>query len=57
MNLRKAYNNFFRLPKTGFQKSKSKHSNKNAYTTNNPKSFIAIGNGYIKPPPLRQVTL
>ncbi|WP_289642013.1 helix-turn-helix domain-containing protein, partial [uncultured Dubosiella sp.] len=37
MNLQKAYNNFFRSPKTGFPKFKSKHRNRNSYTTNNQK--------------------
>ena len=35
MNLQTAYNNFFRTPKVGFPKFKSKKRNKNSYTTNN----------------------
>lgn len=34
MNLQKAYDNFFRSPKTGFPKFKSKHKNRKSYTTN-----------------------
>ena len=41
MNLQTAYNNFFRSPKVGFPKYKSKHRSKASYTTN----FI---NGNIK---------
>ncbi|WP_289108229.1 helix-turn-helix domain-containing protein, partial [uncultured Dubosiella sp.] len=47
MNLQKAYNNFFRSPKTGFPKFKSKHRNRNSYTTNNQKGSVSIENGCI----------
>ena len=57
MNLQKAYNNFFRSPKTGFPKFKSKHKNRNSYTTNNQKGSVAIGNGYIKLPKIGLVKL
>ena len=50
MNLQKVYNNFFRSPKAGFPKFKSKHRNRNSYTTNNQKGSVAIENGYIKLP-------
>ena len=35
MNLQTAYNNFFRTPKVGFPKFKSKKRDKDSYTTNN----------------------
>lgn len=54
MNLQKAYNNFFRSPKTGFPKFKSKRKNRDSYTTNNQKGSVAIGNGYIKLPKISQ---
>lgn len=57
MNLQKAYNNFFRSPKTGFPKSKSKHRNRNSYTTNNQKGSAAIENGYMKLPKIGFVKL
>ena len=57
MNLQKAYNNFFRSPKTGFPKFKSKHKNRNSYTTNNQKGSVAIRNGYIKLPKIGLVKL
>lgn len=57
MNLQKAYNNFFRSPKVGFPKFKSKHRNKNSYTTNNQKGSVAIENGYIKLPKIGLVKL
>lgn len=57
MNLQKAYNNFFRSPKTGFPKFKSKRKNRNSYTTNNQKGSVAIRNGYIKLPKIGLVKL
>lgn len=57
MNLQKAYNNFFRSPKTGFPKFKSKRKNRNSYTTNNQKGSVAIENGYIKLPKIGLVKL
>ena len=50
MNLQTAYNNFFRSPKTGFPKFKSKKKNKNSYTTNNQSGTIDIVDKYIKLP-------
>ncbi len=35
LNLDKAYKNFFRNPKVGFPKFKSKKTNSHSYTTNN----------------------
>ena len=34
LHLEKAYKNFFRDPKVGFPRFKSKHYSKNSYTTN-----------------------
>lgn len=51
MNLQTAYNNFFRNPKVGFPKFKSKKRNKNSYTTNNNKGGkLRIENGRIRLP-------
>lgn len=50
MNLQTAYNNFFRSPKVGFPKFKSKKSNRKSYTTNCINGNISIENGYIKLP-------
>lgn len=50
MNLQKAYNNFFRRPKVGFPKFKSKKSNHRRYTTNYTNGNISIQHGYIKLP-------
>ena len=57
MNLQKAYHNFFRSPKTGFPKFKSKHRNRNSYTTNNQKGSVSIENGCIKLPKIGFVKL
>ena len=57
MNLQKAYNNFFRSPKIGFPKFKSKHRNRNSYTTNNQKGSVAIDNGRLKLPKIGLVRL
>lgn len=50
MNLQKAFNNFFRSPKTGFPKFKSKKHSKDSYTTNNQGGNIYINGGHIKLP-------
>ena len=42
MNLQTAYNNFFRSPKTGFPKFKSKKSNRKSYITNCVNGNISI---------------
>jgi len=47
MNLQTAYNNFFRSPKTGFPKFKSKKSNHRSYTTNCVNGNIKLENGCI----------
>ena len=43
-----AFQNFFRQPKAGFPKFKSKKRNKNTYSTVCINSNITIGNGYLK---------
>lgn len=57
MNLQTAYNNFFRSPKTGFPKFKSKKSSRKSYTTNCVNGNISIENGYIKLPKIGFVKL
>ena len=42
MNLQAAYNNFFRTPKVGFPKFKSKKRDKDSYTTNNQNGTVSI---------------
>ena len=50
LQLQTAYKNFFRDPKVGFPRFRSKKSNKNTYTTNNQGDNIRIENGKIKLP-------
>ena len=50
LQLQTAYSNFFRDPKIGFPKFRSKKSGKNTYTTNNQGENIRIENGSIKLP-------
>ncbi len=57
MNLQTAYNNFFRSPKVGFPKFKSKKSNRRSYTTNYVNGNIGIVNGYIKLPKIGNVKI
>lgn len=57
MNLQTAYNNFFRSPKTGFPKFKSKKKNKNSYTTNNQNGTINIIDKQIKFPKIGLVKM
>ncbi|MDE5758073.1 MAG: transposase, partial [Allobaculum sp.] len=57
MNLQKAYNNFFRRPKVGFPKFKSKKSNCKSYTTNCVNGNIVIDNGYIRLPKVGLIKL
>ena len=52
-----AFQNFFRQPKAGFPKFKSKKRNKNSYSTVCINSNITIGNGYLKLPKIGQVRL
>ena len=57
MNLQTAYNNFFRDPKVGFPKFKSKKKSKNTYTTNNQKGTISLLQNKIKLPKVGYVTI
>ena len=57
MNLQTAYNNFFRDPKVGFPKFKSKKKSKNTYTTNNQKGTISLLHNKIKLPKVGCVTI
>jgi len=57
MNLQTAYNNFFRSPKIGFPKFKSKKKNKNSYTTNNQSGTIDIVDKQIKLPKIGLVKM
>ena len=57
MNLQTAYGNFFRSPKIGFPKFKSKKSNRKSYTTNCVNGNITIENHYIKLPKIGLVKL
>lgn len=57
MNLQAAYNNFFRSPKAGFPKFKSKKHSKNTYTTNNQKGTISLSLNKIKLPKIGYITI
>jgi len=57
MNLQTAYNNFFRDKNVGFPKFKSKHKDKNSYTTNNVNNNIRIVEKKIKLPKLGLVNI
>ena len=57
MNLQTAYNNFFRSPKVGFPKFKSKKRNKNSYTTNNQNSTVSIVGNKLKLPKIGLVKI
>lgn len=50
MHLQSAYNNFFRNPKVGFPKFKSKKRNKESYTTNNQNGTVSIVDGKLRLP-------
>ena len=52
-----AFENFFRQPKTGFPRFKSKKRNKNSYSTVCINGNIAIFHGYLKLPKIGQVRL
>lgn len=57
MNLQTAYNNFFRYPKLGFPKFKSKKKSKNTYTTNNQKGTVSLLHNKIRLPKVGYVTI
>lgn len=46
MNLQAAFKNFFRNPKVGFPKSKSKKNDKNSCTTSNVSNVLRINNNH-----------
>lgn len=53
LNLDRAYKNFFRNPKVGFPKYKSKKTNNQSYTTNNQKGTISVQDGFLRIPKLK----
>lgn len=55
LHLQTAYNNFFRDKRIGFPKYKSKHKDKNSYTTNNVNNNIEIMQNSIKLPKIGKV--
>lgn len=57
MNLQTAYNNFFRNPKVGFPKFKSKKRNKNSYTTNNQNGTVSIVHNKLRLPKIGLVKM
>jgi len=57
LHLNIAYNNFFKNPKIGFPKYKSKKDNYCSYSTNNQKGSVRIENGKIKLPKIGFVKL
>lgn len=57
MNLQPAYNHFFRSPKTGFPKFKSKKSNRRSYTTNCVNGNITLADGQLKLPKIGLVKI
>ena len=52
-----AFQNFFKQPKTGFPRFKSKKRNKNSYSTVCINGNITLSNGYLKLPKIGQVRL
>lgn len=57
LHLQMAYNHFFRSPKVGFPKFKSKKSNHRSYTTNCVNGNLSIESGSIKLPKIGLVKL
>lgn len=57
INLQTAYNNFFRSPKAGFPKFKSKKSNHKSYSTNRINNNIKLADGYLTLPKVGKVRL
>lgn len=57
MNLQTAYNNFFKSPKVGFPKFKSKKSNRRSYTTSRVNGNIVVENSCLKLPKIGFVKL
>ncbi len=57
LHLESAYKKFFREPKAGFPKFKSKHGSRQSYTTNVVNGNISLTENKIKLPKLGQVTI
>lgn len=57
LNLRTAYNNFFRNKSVGFPKFKSKNRDRDSYTTNNQKDSIRVFGKHIKLPKIGLVRI
>ena len=57
LHLEKAYKNFFRDPKTGFPRFKSKHYSKNSYTTNVVNGNILVEGSRIRLPKLKWISM
>lgn len=55
LHLQTAYKNFFQNKKTGFPKFKSKHNDKNSYTTNNQNGTITVGDNFVRLPKVGKV--
>ena len=57
LHLEKAYKNFFRDPKIGFPKFKSKHRSRKSYTTNVVNGNIQVADDRIKLPKLKWIRM
>ena len=57
LHLEKAYKNFFRNPKIGFPKFKSKHRSRKSYTTNVVNGNIQVEDHQIKLPKLKWIRM
>ena len=57
LHLEKAYKNFFRDPKVGFPRFKSKHHSKNSYTTNVVNGNILVEGNRIRLPKLKWIAM
>ena len=55
LHLEKAYKNFFRDPKVGFPRFKSKHHSKNSYTTNAVNGNILVEGNRIRLPKVKRI--
>lgn len=53
LNLDKAYKNFFRNPKVGFPKYKSKKTHHHSFTTNNQKGTVSVEDKFLRIPKLK----
>lgn len=57
LHLEAAYRSFFRDPKMGFPKFKSKHGSRNSYTSNVVNGNITLGDGRLKLPKLTAIKI